>query len=299
MGGSDFTTSFHKKPYGAISPLRAELSQTGRVVLITGGNAGIGYAAARAFGQAGALKVIITGRRADVTKAAAEALGNDVASQSAGTTEFIAVTCDIASSSDVERLWTDLKAKGVIVDVLMLNAAGVSEIKGILARGTDGIWDDYSINVRSQLQMTERFYKQDDGGNGSWKSLVMVSTLGIHDWEAAAQRPGYGLTKNAGTLAMQLIAAETRPERMQVVSFNPGPVFTENAKVAGYTEEDFAWNDPNLPGQFAVWAASSEARFLHGRFVWTEWDVDELKHGKIRSRIDEDPAYLRIGVIGL
>jgi hypothetical protein len=55
----------------------------------------------------------------------------------------------------------------------------------------------------------------------------------------------------------------------------------------------------DLPGQFAVWAASAEARFLHGRFVWTEWDVEELKSGEIRKRIDEDPQYLQIGVKGL
>jgi hypothetical protein len=26
-----------------------------------------------------------------------------------------------------------------------------------------------------------------------------------------------------------------------------------------------------------VWAASKEAKFLNGRFVWANWDVDELK----------------------
>ena len=26
-----------------------------------------------------------------------------------------------------------------------------------------------------------------------------------------------------------------------------------------------------------VWAASTEAKFLNGRFAWANWDVDELK----------------------
>ncbi len=55
----------------------------------------------------------------------------------------------------------------------------------------------------------------------------------------------------------------------------------------------------DLPGQFAVWAASPEATFLHGRFVWTEWDVDEMRNGEFRKRIEEDPHYLKIGVKGL
>ncbi len=55
----------------------------------------------------------------------------------------------------------------------------------------------------------------------------------------------------------------------------------------------------DLPGHFAVWAASPEAKFLHGRFVWAAWDVDQLKHGELRKRIDEDPTFLKIGVNGL
>jgi hypothetical protein len=32
-----------------------------------------------------------------------------------------------------------------------------------------------------------------------------------------------------------------------------------------------------LPGTFVVWAASDEAKFLNGKFVWAHWDVDDLK----------------------
>jgi hypothetical protein len=55
----------------------------------------------------------------------------------------------------------------------------------------------------------------------------------------------------------------------------------------------------DLPGHFAVWAASEQAEFLHGRFVWSAWDVDELATGEIRQRIADDPNYLKVGVIGL
>ena len=40
-----------------------------------------------------------------------------------------------------------------------------------------------------------------------------------------AARPAYSLTKASGTLAAQLIADATTPERMQVVSFHPGMVY--------------------------------------------------------------------------
>ena len=32
-----------------------------------------------------------------------------------------------------------------------------------------------------------------------------------------------------------------------------------------------------LPASFIVWVSSPEARFLNGKFVWSHWDVEELK----------------------
>jgi hypothetical protein len=33
----------------------------------------------------------------------------------------------------------------------------------------------------------------------------------------------------------------------------------------------------SLPGSFNVWLASPEARFLKGKFLWANWDVEELQ----------------------
>lgn len=55
----------------------------------------------------------------------------------------------------------------------------------------------------------------------------------------------------------------------------------------------------DLPGQFAVWAASEEAKFLHGRFVWAKWDVTELREGPLREKIDTDPEFLQVSVKGM
>lgn len=32
----------------------------------------------------------------------------------------------------------------------------------------------------------------------------------------------------------------------------------------------------DLPGHFYVWLVSPQASFLRGKFVWANWDVDEL-----------------------
>ena len=48
-----------------------------------------------------------------------------------------------------------------------------------------------------------------------------------------------------------------------------------------------------LAAAFAVWAATKEAAFLHGRFVWASWDVEELATDEIRKQVEEDPYFLR------
>lgn len=110
---------------------------------------------------------------------------------------------------------------------------------------------------------------------------------------------GYGLTKNAGALTMQQIASHTDPEKMQVISFHPGVVRTTAWTEAGVSNEMLPFDDVSLAGGSAVWLASPEARFLHGRFIWASWDVEELKTGEVRKKIDDNVNFLKIGVNGL
>ncbi|KAK8097046.1 hypothetical protein PG999_012990 [Apiospora kogelbergensis] len=257
-----------------------ELSQAGKNVLITGGGGGIGLHIAKAFLQASAAKVVVVGRRDD--------------------SQVMGLQCDIAKSADVERVWGVLKTQGVHIDVLVLNAAvAPAKFGPILELGTKGVVDIFGINMFGCLEMTEHFHKQEGSSAGSTKYLVHVSTVAAHNFAAASHMYAYGLSKNSGALALQLIAQDTKREAMQIVTFNPGPVFTPGAASTGVKEEDFAFNNADLPGQFAVWAASPEAAFLHGRFVWNEWDVDEMKSGELRKKIDEDPTFLQIGVHGI
>lgn len=145
--------------------------------------------------------------------------------------------------------------------------------------------------------------------------------MAIQDWNnIVPEIPGYGLTKSAGTLLVQQMAKDISPKDMQVLSFHPGSVLTETVRrVLGNRFDGFDFDDgrilflcwpcflanesylriEDLCGHFAVWATSREAEFLHGRFVWAAWDVDELRSGEIRKLIDKEPYYLQIGVKGL
>ncbi|KAM3453105.1 hypothetical protein MY3296_004032 [Beauveria thailandica] len=283
----------HKKSYDAISPSRPELSQTGKVILITGGAEGIGYAIARGFGLAGAAKVIITGRRKS-------ALDEAVASLSrTSQTTFVARVQDASDITGIENLWKTLDDEGVVVDVLVLNVARSSPPGRILDIGYKEVIADLGTNVGGVAAAAHFFYHQKRRDPTRKLSLIGISTMAIHDFDAASFLPNYSASKSAGAILVQQIAKGVPVDDMQVINFHPGAILTSVAKKAGYTTESLPWDDADLPGHYAVWAASDEARFLHGRFTWAAWDVNEISSGSIRERITTEPNYLKVGVVGI
>lgn len=46
-----------------------------------------------------------------------------------------------------------------------------------------------------------------------------------------------------------------------------------------------------LPAHFTVWLASPEAKALSGRFLFGNWDVEQLK-SDVAPRLKDDPVFL-------
>ncbi|KAM0463247.1 hypothetical protein ACHAPV_003375 [Trichoderma viride] len=272
------TKTSHKKPYPAISPERTELSQAGRTILVTGGGLGIGFAICRSFITAAASRIIIVGRRTSVIDDAITKLADITKSQGRDTI-ILGKQCDIADLDSSKALWDQLAEEGIIVDTLVLNAATQGGPGPILERGTTKVWQDLAMN----------------------KYLVNVSSAVIHKFDEPVKLlPSYSFTKNSAAFFLQQVALHVTAEDMQIVSFNPGQILTDAARNTGFDETSgIDWDDENLPGHFAVWAASPEAKLLHGRFVWAHWDIDELLSGETAQKLKTDDYYLRLGVIGL
>ncbi|KZL66585.1 dehydrogenase reductase SDR family member 2 [Colletotrichum tofieldiae] len=287
----------HKKPYPAISPFRHELNQATKTILITGAAEGVGFFIARAFAQASASRIIILDIRPDALAAAAAKLKEEV-NEISPKTIIDARVCDVGNLHETDTLWSNLFTEGITVDVLVLSAACYGPGEPILNSGRDKIWSSFITNVRALLDHTERFYKQEN--HKKQKGLLQIRMLQrrIYVWDAEGARPSYGLTKNSGALLIQQIAKDAKPEIMQIINFHPGEVFTESAKRQGFSEDMIEWYDGNLGGQFALWAATGEAEFLHGRFIWAAWDVNELQSEEFQKLL-QGTNYLKIGVKGL
>jgi short-subunit dehydrogenase len=150
----------HKESYLALSPLRPELNQCGRNILITGASAGIGFAIARAYAEASSSRIIMTGRRKDVLQHAASVLSSDFPK-----TEFIVWVCDVGSVTDSAALWTGLRNDGIFIDVLVLNAAKFHDQKSILETELGTTWSLYETNVRTILDFSQRLQVQEESAD--------------------------------------------------------------------------------------------------------------------------------------
>ncbi|KAK0719058.1 hypothetical protein B0T21DRAFT_351819 [Apiosordaria backusii] len=282
--------TLHRESYPAISPLRLENNQAGKTVLVTGGAGGVGFAIAKAFVQASASHVIIVGRRQGFIQDGVKRL--EAEARAAGTdTKISGYSSDVADQQASENLWAGLKENGIVVDVLVLNAMALGPTGPLVDADLESVWKAYEVNTRSLLDHTQRFYKQE---GGKQKYLVSVSSSMVHNLDNENSfLAAYGATKNAGQVLIQQIARDVDPEKLQIISFHPGAIYSEGAQTGGVTKDMIDVWDDALPGNFAVWAATPEAKFLHGRFLAAWWDVNELQNSGLRQKLESDWHLLR------
>ncbi|KAI1818623.1 hypothetical protein GGS20DRAFT_196435 [Poronia punctata] len=86
---------------------------------------------------------------------------------------------------------------------------------------------------------------------------------------------GYLVFKMALAKTIEFLAVEN-PD-ISFPTLHPGMVDTEIFRKSGATPEMLAMDTEKLPAGFSLWLTRPEAKFLSGRRVWANWDVDQLK----------------------
>jgi NAD(P)-dependent dehydrogenase (short-subunit alcohol dehydrogenase family) len=98
-------------------------------------------------------------------------------------------------------------------------------------------------------------------------------------------------TRALRTLHSELSQLDTTPVRTH--SFHPGLVWTlGTSKLTDEASDLFPWDDVSLPSHIAVWLASPAAAFTNGRFLMSNWDVEELMAK--RAEFENDAALCSI-----
>jgi NAD(P)-dependent dehydrogenase (short-subunit alcohol dehydrogenase family) len=263
-----FTKTYHKKPYPAIDPTHPALSAAGKTILITAGHTGIGYAIAQNFAAAGASNIIILARRLEVLEKAAKDLS---AAHPSTKVHFFA-----ASITDHDAI---------------KSAAYVAPSFPILELPSEQLEASFATNVLGNSNLVREFLGTDTNME---KTIIDISSLAAHLY--LPRISAYSITKLAFTQWMAHLHEELGHKSLRIHSLHPGGPLTEAVRAFGMTEDMMDWDDVQLSGQFVVWLASDEANFLRGRFVWANWDVEELVARKQEFEADKD--LLKIGLIG-
>jgi NAD(P)-dependent dehydrogenase (short-subunit alcohol dehydrogenase family) len=156
------TKTVHSEPYGALSTSKPELSQAGKVILITGGGTAIGNGIGLSFVRASAKTVIIVGRRPEVLQTGAERLEQEA--KAPGTsTKIIHRQLDITDFAAVDAFWAQLASEGITVDVLVSNAASFPEAKPLLESGAEHLWEQLNTNVHAPMYLLGKFHAHETG----------------------------------------------------------------------------------------------------------------------------------------
>jgi NAD(P)-dependent dehydrogenase (short-subunit alcohol dehydrogenase family) len=188
----------------------------GKVAVVTGGGAGIGFAIARAFAREGA-RVAIAGRTKETLTHAARTIEEEYGRP------VLAVPADVAEAADCERLIATTVDKLGAVDILVNNAALFAVLPLIDADAAEAA-RFFAVNAIGPLNAARAFARWAiDHRRG--RAIVNVSSIA-----AGRPAPGLGLysaTKAALDSLTRTMAVEWVGKGLRVNAVAPGHVATE------------------------------------------------------------------------
>ncbi|SMR45527.1 unnamed protein product [Zymoseptoria tritici ST99CH_3D1] len=258
------TAKWHDTSYESISPTRPELSANGKIVLITGGGTGIGAETALAFAAAGASRIALLGRREQPlldTKAKIE--------QDFPKTEVFTASTDIGNQKEVNAAFDKFAGQGKI-DVLISNAAVGGPFDGVDEVDSEKFMEAVNLNIGGNLHVAQAFAR-----HAAKDAVVIEVSSGIAHLNVGAGFSSYAVSKMGVFRLWDSFAF--KHSDMSVFHTQPGIVDTDMNRAAGGTKATGIEDHVSLPAHFNVWLASPEARFMKSKFLWSNWDVDELK----------------------
>jgi 3-oxoacyl-[acyl-carrier protein] reductase len=235
---------------------------TGKVAVVTGASKGIGAEIARRLAAEGAAVVVnYASSRDGADKVVADVVG-------AGG-KAVAVQGDVATETDVARIFAEANSAFGKVDILV-NNAGVYRFNTI-EEATEGEFRrQFDINVLGLLLATKAAVAPfgPDGG----------SVINISSAASRLSAPGtsiYTGTKAAVDAITRVLAKELGPRKIRVNAINPGGVETEGTHTAGIIGSEFEaqmvqqtplgrLGQPGDIAPVAVFLASDDARWVTG-----------------------------------
>lgn len=192
----------------------------GRIVVVTGGGAGIGRAMAARFRQEGAKAVVVAdidGAAAAATAAAIGAIGRD---------------CDVADAAAVAHLIAETERSLGPIDLYCSNAGifGAADPPGNTAGASHAEWQRaWSVNVMGHVNAAQALVPR-MRARGGGAILLTISAAGLLSQIGNAI---YSTTKHAALGFAESLAIAHRDDGIRVAALCPQGVDTELLRASG------------------------------------------------------------------
>jgi NAD(P)-dependent dehydrogenase (short-subunit alcohol dehydrogenase family) len=234
----------------------------GRKALITGGDSGIGRAAAIAFAREGADVAI---NYLPVEEPDAQEVVQLI--RAAGR-KAVAIPGDIRDEAFCKKLVQDAVAGLGGLDILVNNAGQQIYRESITDIKTDDMISTFQTNVFAMVWITQAAMAHLTAGSS------IICTASINSYDPSPGILDYAMTKGAIAIFVKGLSKQLVPKGIRVNGVAPGPVWTPLQPSGGQSEEklvefgkDTPFGRPGQPAELAatyVLLASNDSSFVSG-----------------------------------
>jgi NAD(P)-dependent dehydrogenase (short-subunit alcohol dehydrogenase family) len=230
-----------------------------KVVVITGGNSGIGFGIAQEFNNEGAVGAII-GRNKETLNSSLAHLGKN----------FIAINADVTNLADLERVFKETSEKFGKIDVIVANAGG-GAVGTVATLGEADFDKTIDLNLKSvYFTVHKALPYMNDGA-----SIILIGSNAAH--RAYPNFTLYGAAKAAVIYFAKGFSSDLLHRRIRANVITPGttdtPAFEKfvPAEQLDGLKKHFASEmpigrigQPSDIGKTAVFLASDDSSFMLG-----------------------------------
>ncbi|HEX9151714.1 MAG TPA: SDR family oxidoreductase [Flavobacterium sp.] len=189
-----------------------------KVALITGGNSGIGYAAAAELVAQGAT-VIVTGRNKEALTKAENELN------------ITGIVADQADLKSIDNLVNEVKSKFGKLDIVFLNA-GIASFAPVESASEEHYDSIMNVNVKGVYFTVQKLLPILNDGASIIFNTSINAGIGMPNSSVYAASKGAVLSFN------RVFATELAPRKIRVNAVSPGPVETPLYGKLGLNKEE-------------------------------------------------------------
>jgi NAD(P)-dependent dehydrogenase (short-subunit alcohol dehydrogenase family) len=201
------------------------------------------------------------------------------------------MVCDVTDEAQVQASIEDCVAKFGGIDVVDANAGYLNQWKKIGESDTTSWWKTWEVNLKGTYyvirytlsSLIESAKKHSDmGSTGGY--LILISSIGAQMVRPTAS--DYQTSKHAINRLCEFVNVDHGEDGVKCFAIHPGGVPTVLAKNMPMELHTNLVDEPDLAAGFTVWLCSGRADWAKGRYLSSNWDVDELM--QLKDQIVKD-----------